>query len=85
MTKYRCWDADSTDEAGGLEIESDFGADDAAVDACEKWNDRGAFVDGFPGEVRVRDLSDDALYIVEVGVDYSPDFHAGTPRKVLPE
>lgn len=83
---YRCWLTNDMSESDALTIEDAWSPDDAAGEACQKWNDGGTFAGENLGEceieVSVRDERDGALYHVEVTVDWEPSFNAGPPTRV---
>lgn len=83
VSKYLCWVPDYENEDNAIEIEA-FDAQDAAQDACERWEEKGRWAgDPMPDsiDVRVRD-ADGLLYDVVVGVSYSIDFYANRPKAV---
>ena len=82
--RCRCWMKDWHDESDAIEVDS-FDADDAAADACDRWNDRGVFAgDPIPDmiEVYVRDMDTRDLFMVEVGASWDVSFYGERAKKV---
>lgn len=78
---FKCWLPIYEGEDEALVIEDESSADDAAAEACEKWNTQGVWSgDPIPDpiEVRVRDAQG-KLWLVEVTPDWDVSFYCGKP------
>lgn len=81
---YACWVEDYEEEEDALAVETCFGVEHAARVACQHWESHGRWSgDPVPDliDVSVRD-SDGTRWVVNVGHDYSIDFHTSTPTRV---
>lgn len=79
---FRCWLKDSHEETSGCDVDDAFDAQDAASEACQRWNDGGTFAgDPMPESfgVYVRDLASRELFLVEVTPTWDVSFCADTP------
>jgi hypothetical protein len=82
--RFFCWLQYDHTEEDGVEIDA-FDADDAACDACDKWNELGVWAgEAFPDsiEVYVRNLDTRELFTVNVGTSWDVSFHGSDPKPV---